>query len=191
MPSRRNRRNNRKSGGAYSELSGAPTGWSDSRSSSALNLAQGEDFAKYHSGQHGGASSFSSGSPVSAVTAGSFGTDGVPMPSAMQTGLQNSYKYIAGMTDQVGGKKNRKNKRNSRKNRSSRSSKKNTRKQYGGLYRVGGGRRRYSGGSSQDMSNPMPVQDSGKMLISRDMVAQAGLNPEWRLAENPNSFAPL
>jgi hypothetical protein len=41
------------------------------------------------------------------------------------------------------------------------------------------------------MSNPMLVPDSYKMLISPQMVQQAGLNPEWKLAENPNSFAPL
>ena len=41
------------------------------------------------------------------------------------------------------------------------------------------------------MGNPMLVKDSGHMLISKDMVQQAGLNPEWRLAEDPNSFNPL
>ena len=43
----------------------------------------------------------------------------------------------------------------------------------------------------QDMTNPMTVEESTKMLISPQMQAQTGLNPEWRLAENPASFDPI
>jgi hypothetical protein len=37
----------------------------------------------------------------------------------------------------------------------------------------------------------MPVSDEGKMLIPSSLQQQAGLNPEWRLAEDPMSFAPI
>jgi len=36
----------------------------------------------------------------------------------------------------------------------------------------------------------MSVAESTKMLISPQMQTQTGLNPEWKLAENPMSFAP-
>jgi hypothetical protein len=63
-------------------------------------------------------------------------------------------------------------------------------RQRGGLYRWGGGSRRHSGGSYAEMRFPMPVQDEGKMLIPASLQQQAGLNPEWRLAEDPMAFAP-
>jgi hypothetical protein len=42
-----------------------------------------------------------------------------------------------------------------------------------------------------DLSMPMNVADSSKMLIPAQLQAQAGLNPEWKLAENPSSFDPI
>jgi hypothetical protein len=38
---------------------------------------------------------------------------------------------------------------------------------------------------------PMDVAESSKMLISPQLQQQAGLNPEWKLAENPTSFDPI
>jgi len=58
----------------------------------------------------------------------------------------------------------------------------------------GGSRRSASGfrgGSREDLSMPMNVADSSKMLIPAQLQAQAGLNPEWKLAENPTSFDPI
>ena len=81
--------------------------------------------------------------------------------------------------------------------RGSRKSRKGSRKtQRGGDFvRWGGGRkgsRKYRGGAfSGGLNNPMPVADEGKMLIPSSLQQQAGLNPEWRLAENPMSFAPI
>jgi hypothetical protein len=37
----------------------------------------------------------------------------------------------------------------------------------------------------------MPVGEESKMLIPAALQAQAGLNPEWKLAENPSSFDPI
>jgi len=199
-----------------------------------LNLAQGEQFLQYHSGQHGGSAVTSGYSDYpGAVTQGSF-NDGVPMDAARQTGLMAAYRDIAGLRDQAGGykkgsrknrksrknkkasRKNRKSKKASRKNRknkkatrktsrknkkasrknkkASRKNKKTSRKMYrkqrGGDFVRWGGARRHVGGSMQDMENPMSVAESTKMLISPQMQTQTGLNPEWKLAENPASFAP-
>jgi hypothetical protein len=46
------------------------------------------------------------------------------------------------------------------------------------------------GGSAAEMRFPMPVADETKMLIPAKLQEQAGLNPEWKLAENPLSFNP-
>jgi hypothetical protein len=80
--------------------------------------------------------------------------------------------------------------RNSRKNRASRNNR-NRRQNGGDFVRWGGSRKRYHGGSAQDMNHPMTVAESTKMLISPQMQAQTGLNPEWKLAENPTSFDPI
>ena len=89
------------------------------------------------------------------------------------------------------------------KRRRGRKGRKGSRKQRGGsgIVRwggpVGGGRRSRRnrrvmyGGSYAEMKFPMDVSEEGKMLIPPKMVAQAGLNPEWKLAENPASFDPI
>jgi hypothetical protein len=177
-----------------------------------LNLAQGNQFLNYHSGQHGGSAVTSGYSAYpGAVTQGSF-NDGVPLDAARQNSLIAAYRDIAGLKDQAGGRrsrKNRKNKKASRKNKkasrknkkasrknkkASRKNKKASRKMYrkqrGGDFVRWGGARRHVGGSMQDMENPMTVAESTKMLISPQMQAQTGLNPEWKLAENPASFNP-
>ena len=38
--------------------------------------------------------------------------------------------------------------------------------------------------------NAMSVSQSGNMLVSPSQQEAAGLNPEWKLAEDPMSFAP-
>jgi hypothetical protein len=71
------------------------------------------------------------------------------------------------------------------------------RKQRGGDFvRWGGGKSRkanrkaYKGGAYAELRFPMPVADETKMLIPPQLQEQAGLNPEWKLAESPLSFAP-
>ncbi len=63
-------------------------------------------------------------------------------------------------------------------------------RQRGGLYRWGGGSKKLRGGSYAEMRFPMSVADESKMLIPPSLEAQAGLNPEWKLAKDPMSFAP-
>ena len=67
-------------------------------------------------------------------------------------------------------KKNRKNRRSTRRNR--RGSRRN---------------RRYRGGAMPAM-NPGSTSAGGMLLPSS--VTASGMNPEWRLAENPRAFAP-
>jgi hypothetical protein len=168
-----------------------------------LNLAQGRQFDEYHKNQHGG----EYGPYPGAVSEASLLPSDL-VASAKLLPLNAAFAEIRGMTDQAGGKrrrratkkakKSRKSKkakksrktRKAKKSRKSRKSRKGSRKQRGGLYRWGGGARRYKGGAYAEMRYPMPVGDESKMLIPSSLQAQAGLNPEWKLAENPMSFAP-
>ena len=88
-----------------------------------------------------------------------------------------------------GSRKTRKGRKASRK--ASRKGRKGSRKQRGGVLVRWGGGRRMAGGAASEMRYPMPVGEEGKMLIPAGLQAQAGLNPEWKLAENPMSFAPI
>jgi len=97
--------------------------------------------------------------------------------SARLNTLDNSYNEIVGMKDQGGGGRRRKSRKNGRK-ASRKASRKNGRKSRKS-------RRCWSGGSS-------PV-DAPTLLLPVAMEKQAvlGMNPEWKLAENPTSFDPL
>ncbi len=113
----------------------------------------------------------------------------------------------------------RRRSRKAKKSKKAKKSRKGSRKQHGGDFvRWGGGARKASkksrkskkshkgrkaskkgrkgsrkaqrGGAYAEMRFPMPVGDETKMLIPPSLQMQAGLNPEWKLAENPLSFAP-
>jgi hypothetical protein len=146
-----------------------------------LNLRQGQQFAEFHKMQHGGAYGPYPGAVDQATVLPADLT-----AAARLLPLNAAFAQIRGMSDQAGGKR-RRHRKGSRKHR------KGSRKQRGGvLVRWGGGSRRRSlrGGSYAEMRFPMPVGEEGKMLIPAGLQAQAGLNPEWKLAENPLSFAP-
>jgi len=156
-----------------------------------LSLAQGQQFAEFHKAQHGGAYGPYPGAVDQATVLPADLT-----AAARLLPLNAAFAQIRGMSDQAGGKRRRGKKasRKARKSRkASRKHRKGSRKQRGGvLVRWGGGSRRRSlrGGSYAEMRFPMPVGEEGKMLIPAGLQAQAGLNPEWKLAENPLSFAP-
>lgn len=211
---RRNRRNNmRQNMYGGSEL--APVDYSNPEPM-ALSLAQGRQYGEFHKNQHGGV--FSGGPYPGAVTDSSLPAD--LRASAHLLPLDKAFADVRGLTDQQGGRKrksrkgrkasrkgrkasrksrkashkgsksrasgksrkaSRKGRKASRKGSKSRASGKNrkSRKYRGGLYRWGGG-----------ALGSMSVEDSGKMLLSPQQVAQAGLNPEWKLAEDPMAFAP-
>lgn len=178
-----------------------------------LNLAQGQQFAAYHAGQHGGGLDFGP-YPGAVQEASVLPADLVA--SAKLLPLNQSFDFIrqfgpsSDNPNLKGGKrrgrKSRKGRKGSRKQRGGegmgivpwggrrKGSRKVNRKQRGGVqvkWGAGGGRRSMRGGSYAEMKFPMDVADEGKMLIPPQMVAQAGLNPEWSLIEKqPNVFNP-
>lgn len=195
---RRSRRNQRGGVGPVGEY-GAGSGIAPMK----LNLAQGQQFAAYHAGQHGGGMNFGP-YPGAVQEASVLPADLVA--SAKLLPLNQSFDYIrqfgpSSDNPNLKGGKRRRGRKGSRKGR------KGSRKQRGGdfvRWGAGGGRRRNRsnrrtrrnrrilyGGSRAEMNLPMNVGEEGKMLISPQMQAQAGLNPEWKLAENPNSFNPI
>jgi hypothetical protein len=174
-----------------------------------LNLEQGKQFAEFHKAQHGGALNTSGAYPGVVEQASVLPSSLVA--SAKLTGLNESFDYIK----QFGPSSDNPNLRGGRRRRGSRKSRKSRqgRKQRGGvLVRWGGGgrksrkgrkgsrkgrkssrrSRRMRGGSYAEMRFPMPVADESKMLLPSGLASQAAgaMNPEWRLAENPMSFAP-
>jgi hypothetical protein len=176
-----------------------------------LSLAQGQQFAKFHEGQHGGAGAYAYGPYPGAVSEASVLPADL-VASAKLLPLNESFDYIrqfgpSSDNPNLSGGRRRKA-RKSRKARKAhrkgsgkthrkgsrkahrKGSRKTHRKQRGGLYRWGGGGRRMAGGAYAEMRFPMPVKDETTMLIPSELQQQAGLNPEWKLAENPLSFAP-
>lgn len=173
-----------------------------------LNLAQGNDFAKYHVGQHGGMAPYPGG------------VDSSMLPSDLAASAKisstlDAYNQIKGLQD--GGRKNRKNRKsrkqnggvlvpwggrrkNSRKNRrnsckSSRKNRRNSRKSSRKNRRNSRKNRRTCGqfggsGYNFAVDAPMLVPESYKMLIPSSLSQQAGLHKEWADAANPSSMMP-
>lgn len=177
---RSHRRSHRRyHGGTHQVAQGAPVDYSNPEPMN-LNLAQGQQFAKFHVNQHGGV--FSGGPYPGAVTEPSMLPADL-VASAHLLPLNQAFSEIRGLRDQAGGRRRRRNGRKSRKGR------KGSRKNRSRRYR-GGDFVRWGGGGMPEML-PSSVEDSTKMLISPQLQQQAGLNPEWKLAENPASFDPL
>ena len=148
-----------------------------------VNTLQGQEYLSQHANQHGGVANVGYTGVLpnelrheARLQAGGVADVGYTgmldaglRESARMNTLDNSYNEIASMKDQGGGGRRR------RKSRKSRKSRKNGRKS----------RRYLSGGSS-------PV-DAPTLLLPVDIEKQAvmGMNPEWKLAENPTSFNPL
>jgi hypothetical protein len=178
---RRNRRNNMM-GGAMMALTPMELKDISMMGPSKESIAQGVDFFGYHAKQHGGAA------PV-----GSTGVlDSNLRGYAHLAPLDKAYADIAGLKDQTGGRRNGRKGRKGRKastrkgskgskgrkvaTRKQRKGRKNsTRKQRGGMRELGS----------------MPVDAPGMLLPpSLGRVALSNMNQEWKLAENPTSFAP-
>lgn len=166
------------------ESSPASTGGNPMAAMQAQSLAQGRQFEEYHKNQHGGALD---GGPFPGAVVQPALIPANMMNAARVAPLNAALNAIANMKDpgQAGGKrrnrkgsrKNRKSRRANRKSRrANRKNRKNTRKMRGGAWSIG---------------NEQSVSASG-MLLSPSMEAKAmsGMNAEWKLAENPNAFAP-
>jgi len=161
-------------GGAHN-IAPAPLNDVSMVGASKLNLAQGGDYQSLHAGQHGGAISFANSAPP-----GYTGMLDSSLIAAARTGpTMESLNAASGMKDQGGGARRRR--------RGSRRGKKGSRR---GKRR---GSRRQRGGAA--MTPFSTAADSGApgMLLSPGMEQKAMMGmhtQEWKLAEDPNSFAP-
>jgi len=146
----------------------------------AQSLAQGQQFASMHAKQHGGAA-LDAGPFPGAVTEQAL----IPanlMNAARVAPLNSALTAIANMKDpgQAGGARRRKGRKMSRKGyKKSRKTSRKSRKT-----------RKMRGGAAYD-SNPAPFGGPSMLLDSSQMgKALSGMNAEWKLAEDPSSFAP-
>ena len=180
------RRHHKMRGG---ESSPSPTGGNPMATMSAQNLAQGQQFASMHASQHGGG----------ALDAGPFPgavTEQALIPSSLMNAarvapLNSALNAIANMKDpgQAGGARRRKGRKASKKGRkASTKGRKASRKSRKG--RKGRKTRKMRGGAAYD-SSPAPFGGPSMLLDSSQMAkALSGMNTEWKLAEDPASFAP-
>lgn len=170
---RASRRNNMM--GGWVALSPAGVNDKTMMSPSSMSLAQGRDYDKIHMGQHGGAYTPMSGAPL-----GSTGMlDASLRESARLPDIDASIREIQGMSDQSGGARRGSKRRGSKRRGSKRR----------GSKRRGSRRSNMHGGNvamrPADFSGPT-------MLLPPAMESKAlmAMNNEWKLAENPTSFAP-
>ena len=150
-------------------------------SPSSQSLAQGAEYNKIHMGQHGGAFTPMSGAPV-----GDQGLLDSALRGVARIGpVDQAIASIQGMSDQSGGRRSKKkSSRRSKKSSSRRSKKSSSRRS-----KKSSSRRRQRGGSSH--YRPADASASPSLLPpSMESRAVGGMNPEWKLAENPTSFAP-
>ena len=191
MASRKMRRTSRKNRKARSRrMRGgmAPINHSLAGSSASnLSLGQGQQYASYHTAQHGGQA------PLSAIT-----SSALPQEMHASAGILPLGRYITdiqGLRDpgQAGGRRRRVSKRRvskrrvsksrarksrARKVRKSRKSRKNTRRS-----------RKQAGGNF--VMNPADVGAPDMLLDGKAATnAMRGMNPEWALASDPKAFIP-
>lgn len=177
--------------GGFIQLNPADINDSSMDISSKLSSAQGQQYASIHAGQHGGQNAMIPAGyhkmPNGSIMANSAHTQSGGMADVGYTGvldsslrgaarmdpLDQSFNEIAGMKDQGGGGRRRRGRKASRKGRSKAASRKSRKS-----------RRSMRGGFA-------PV-DAPTMFLQGDQAKEAvmGMNPEWKLAENPASFDP-
>lgn len=201
---RKNRKNTRRNmrGGADGNATGAaPINYSLAGSSpSQMSLAQGNQFASYHTNQHGGEAPY----PGEVV--------GSTLPpelhaSARITPLDGYFNDIRGLKDpnQMGAGRRRKGRKASRKGlkasrkgrKASRKGRKASRKDRKASRK--GSRRNARRNTRRNMTggggiyNPEPASVSAPGLLldpATEAKAIRGMNPEWYLAPDPNAFTP-
>ena len=173
------KRTHRKRGGADA-LEGAPVKYSLAGSwPSRMSLGQGQDYFKYHVGQHGG-SSYDynhSGAPLRAISHSSL-PEGL-RDAAHVNGLDSAIKDVSHLRDpnQAGGRRTRRRhtRRKGKKHGGKRGKKhgkkhgKSHRKSHRRTHRKRGGDLGYA-----------PFPSKGMLLSSPTAYAQAGLNPQWK-----------
>jgi len=162
------------------------TGGDPMKAMMAQSLAQGQQFANMHANQHGGGA-LDAGPFPGAVTEQALLPANL-MNAARVAPLNAALTAIANMKEpgQAGGARKRKGRKASKKARkASKKGRKASRKS-----RKSRKTRRQRGGAAYD-SNPASVNAPGMLLDPSQMTkALSGMNAEWKLAENPASFAP-
>jgi hypothetical protein len=188
-------------------------------SPSKMMLAQGNDYQSIHQGQHGGAyaanpapapvgdtgmlpaelrgqaaitpldQSTEAASGMSDMKGGAYAGNPAPAPpgyagtlapelagQAFMKPLNDSLQAIQGMSDMAGGRRKRSKKGSRGRSRRGRSRR---------------GRSRRMRGGAGYQSNPQDFGAPGMLLSpSQEATALTGMNPEWKLATDPSSFAP-
>ena len=177
------RRHHRMRGG---DSSPASTGGNPMAGMMQQSLAQGEQFANIHANQHGGA--LDAGPFPGAVTEQSLIPSNLAA-AARVAPLNAALNAIANMKDpgQAGGRRRgRKSRKGSKKSRKATRKGRKNRK----MSRKNRKSRKMRGGAAY-VSNPASVNAPGMLLDGSQMSkALSGMNAEWKLAENPASFAP-
>jgi hypothetical protein len=202
---RRDRRNRRQYGGTQT-FTPAPLEYSLSGSSpSNNNLAQGNQYASFHTKQHGGMAPYPGGV-----------TDTV-LPQDLQASARvlplNGYladvQYLRdpGQAAQAGGRRRRTRnsrgrftakRRGSKRSRKTRGSKRSRKTRGSKRSRKTRAKRnsrgrflKMRGGSAVSLTNASDYDAPGMLLpSSAETKAVSGMNPEWKLAADPTSFAP-
>jgi hypothetical protein len=179
----------------------APVNDSSMLSPSSSSLAQGVDYKQIHMGQHGGKNLLKGGAaPLESI--------GETLPQELQgpasvTSTMNAFRDIQGMSDQTGGarrkrrgSKRRGSKRRGTKRAKRRGSKRAKRRGSKRAKRRGSKRAKRRGTKRRGMklygggANANPAAASAPGLILPSSVTEGGMNPEWSLAKDPQSFAP-
>jgi hypothetical protein len=194
--SRRNRKANRKNSRRAIMYGGqpAPVGYSLAASDPAMqSLAQGDQYERINKNFHGGAALV--GGPFPSIV-----TDPTILPEALRASarvapLDQAIAEVSGLKDPgtVSGGGRRKNRKASRKNRkASRKSRKASRKNRKASRKNRKSRRNYRGGAYSLENAGTFSMTKSDMLLSPELEAKAlqGMNSEWKLAENPQAFAP-
>ncbi len=198
---RKNRKSSRRAQrGGWVVLNPAATNDMSMEAASKQNLAQGGEYAKIHAGQHGG------GAPLDGAPVGYTGVlDSSLRTAAHLAPLDRSLADIQGMSDQSGGgrrrrrstrKASRKGRKASKGRKGSRKSRKASKGRKGRrvnamMRRVMALLRRRRGMRGGAVLNPADVGAPGTLLpAGLEKAAVGQMNPEWKLAEDPSSFAP-
>ena len=171
----------------------APVNDSSMLSPSSSSLAQGVDYKQIHMGQHGGESLLKGGAaPLESI--------GVTLPQELQgpasvSSTMSAFSEIQGMRDQTGGAR-RRSKRGTKRRGSKRAKRRGSKrakrrgtkraKRRGSKRAKRRGMKLYGGGA-----NANPAAASAPGLILPSSVTEGGMNPEWGLAKDPQSFAPM
>ena len=181
--SRRNRRNRRQYGGTQT-FSPSPVGVSLAGSSpSTANLAQGGQYASFHANQHGGMAPYPGG-----VTDTLLSQD--LQASARVLPLNGYLADIRHVRDpgQAGGRRRSRNSRGrftSKRRGAKRSRKTRAKRNSHGRFL------KMRGGAAVSLANASDYGAPGMLLpASIETKAVNGMNPEWKLAADPTSFAP-